>query len=320
MVKKGKAVNYLRSGSYHKAMKNMAVSEKTMKALRDIGLTEYERTAYLFLLTSGPRTANQISKSSGLPYSKIYDILTSLEEKGWTEVKHDRPKRYYPKPPSEALEAMKMQFENTLSNNVSQILTELKPLYEEKEIQERPDIWIVRGEFNILARFASRVREADPDFLVVNDCDKTLRYVFERAKILDMNIQLGRDLVRNYNLKDFSSAIRGRAVVDLSDFHEYGVAGISELSRFTLAPPSFSAKWPAGKTIDARQSHEALKKDILVPKRRGFPKFTMTALEIHKKDKGGLLFSPVVGLHENVAELDFESMFPNIIINHNISY
>jgi DNA polymerase elongation subunit (family B) len=46
----------------------------------------------------------------------------------------------------------------------------------------------------------------------------------------------------------------------------------------------------------------------------------MTAREIHEKDKGGLLFSPVVGLHENVAELDFESMFPNIILRHNISY
>jgi HTH-type transcriptional regulator, sugar sensing transcriptional regulator len=130
----------------------MAVSEKTKKALREIGLTEYESTAYLFLLSSGARTANQISKSSSLPYSKIYDVLTNLEEKGWVEIKSDRPKKYYPKPPSEALEAMKMQVVNSLSNNVTQILTELKPIYEEKGLQERPDIWIVRGEFNILAK------------------------------------------------------------------------------------------------------------------------------------------------------------------------
>jgi len=144
----------------------MTVSEKTRKALREIGLTEYESTAYLFLLTSGPRTANQISKSSGLPYSKIYDVLTSLEEKGWIEVKSDRPKRYYPKPPSEALEAMKMQVVNTLSNNVNQILNELKPLYEEKGIQERPDIWIVRGEFNILAKMREVLNASKSEVMI----------------------------------------------------------------------------------------------------------------------------------------------------------
>ena len=71
----------------------MAVSEKTKRALREIGLTEYETVAYLFLLTSGSKTANQIGKSTGLPYSKIYDVLTSLEEKGWVDVESGRPKR-----------------------------------------------------------------------------------------------------------------------------------------------------------------------------------------------------------------------------------
>ncbi|MEM2849213.1 MAG: DNA polymerase domain-containing protein, partial [Candidatus Bathyarchaeia archaeon] len=30
--------------------------------------------------------------------------------------------------------------------------------------------------------------------------------------------------------------------------------------------------------------------------------------------------SPVLGLHENVAELDFESMYPSLIVRYNISY
>lgn len=175
-------------------------------------------------------------------------------------------------------------------------------------------------EAEALSKFSSRVGELDPDFLVVKDCEETLRYIFERARILGVSLQLGRETVKSYNPREAASAIRGRAVADLGDFLEYGVAGICELSRFTLAPPTFSAKWPAGKTIDARQCYEALRKDILVPKRRGYPRFAMTAMEIHEKDKGGLLFSPVVGLHENVAELDFESTFPNIIIRHNISY
>ncbi len=175
------------------------------------------------------------------------------------------------------------------------------------------------SEDNILTMFSSRTRELDPDFLVANDCVETLRYIFRRAYALGLDLQLGRLPTKGYASR-LENNVRGRALVDLDAFMEYGVAGITEFSRFTLAPPTFSAKWPAGKKIDARQSFEAMRKDILVPERRGYPRFSMTAKEIYEKDKGGLLFSPVVGLHENVAELDFESMFPNIILHHNISY
>ncbi|MFH0748631.1 MAG: DNA polymerase domain-containing protein [Candidatus Bathyarchaeota archaeon] len=176
------------------------------------------------------------------------------------------------------------------------------------------------AEENILTSFAARVGELDPDFLVAPNWEEELRYILERAEILEINLQLGRELIKENNPENVVSAVRGRSLIYMNDFLECGVAGISELSRFTLAPPTFAAKWPAGKTIDARQSYEALKKEILVPKKRGFPRFAMTAREIHEKDKGGLLFSPIIGLHDNVAELDFESMFPNIIIHHNISY
>ena len=60
----------------------MPISERTKKALRDIGLTGYESIAYLHLVITGPSAANQISNSTGLPYSKIYDVLTNLEKKG----------------------------------------------------------------------------------------------------------------------------------------------------------------------------------------------------------------------------------------------
>ena len=138
----------------------MSITEKTKRALREIGLTGYESTAYLFLLESGPATAGYISKSTSLPYSKIYNILMALEEKGWIDVASGRPKRYFPKSPSEALEATTLQVESTLVNNVNQILNELQPLYSGRELQERPDIWIVRGEFNIIAKIKEYIGEA----------------------------------------------------------------------------------------------------------------------------------------------------------------
>jgi len=46
----------------------------------------------------------------------------------------------------------------------------------------------------------------------------------------------------------------------------------------------------------------------------------LTAKEVAYTDHGALILSPKVGLHENVGELDFKSLFPSIVVKHNISY
>jgi sugar-specific transcriptional regulator TrmB len=144
----------------------MPITERAKRSLREIGLTKYESTAYQFLLLSGPTAASQICKATGLPYSKIYNVLTGLERKGWVEIESGRPKRYYPKPPSEALEATRLRVEQALAHNVDQLLEELQPLYSQKEVQERPDIWIIRGEFNILARIREMLGETERELMI----------------------------------------------------------------------------------------------------------------------------------------------------------
>jgi DNA polymerase alpha subunit A len=39
-----------------------------------------------------------------------------------------------------------------------------------------------------------------------------------------------------------------------------------------------------------------------------------------KIKKGGIIFSPKIGLHENVAVLDYENEYANLILKHNLSY
>ncbi len=46
---------------------------------------------------------------------------------------------------------------------------------------------------------------------------------------------------------------------------------------------------------------------------------TKTALDLLHSDQGGLIYQPLVGLHQNVAELDFVSMYPSIMVHCNIS-
>jgi sugar-specific transcriptional regulator TrmB len=144
----------------------MSITEGTTKALQDLGLTQYETKAYLTLLQKGTMTARETSEISSVPYSKIYEVLGSLEKKGWIETESGRPSKHYPRSPIDALETTRLKRESLLKSQETQILRELTPLFERRESQERPDIWIVRGEFNILSKIRETAGRSTKEILV----------------------------------------------------------------------------------------------------------------------------------------------------------
>src|SRR5947208_3450272 len=60
----------------------MSLSERALSALKELGLTGTEVKAYISLLRGGTMTANDVSRDARIPYSKVYEALESLHEKG----------------------------------------------------------------------------------------------------------------------------------------------------------------------------------------------------------------------------------------------
>ena len=58
----------------------MSPVQRLAESLGNLGLTEYEISAYAALLSGGWNTASEISRASGVPQSRIYDILDLLEK------------------------------------------------------------------------------------------------------------------------------------------------------------------------------------------------------------------------------------------------
>jgi len=143
----------------------LPITDRVRRSLQEFGLTDYEIRSYTSLLEIGPATASELSEASDVPYSKIYEVLGSLEKKGWIESEHGRPSKYYPKPPSVAMEITKSQLENALKTNEALIHDELQPLYEKKGVREHPDIWIVRGNFNVLAKIRETIEHVQKEIL-----------------------------------------------------------------------------------------------------------------------------------------------------------
>jgi sugar-specific transcriptional regulator TrmB len=141
-------------------------SDTVRRVLQELGLTEYETETYIALLRGGVLTASEVSEQSNVPYSKIYETLNSLERKGWIEVEHGRPSKYFPKSPAEALSMTKLRFEDKLHGWEKTVAAELQPIFEQREIREKPDIWILRGELNVVAKLREMIDNARNEVMI----------------------------------------------------------------------------------------------------------------------------------------------------------
>jgi sugar-specific transcriptional regulator TrmB len=144
----------------------MSLSDKTRKALEKVGLTSYEIKTYASLLKTGPITASDLSQKSGVPYSKIYEVLGTLEEKGWIGSDDSRPTQYFAKSPATAIQSTKQLFESDFQNSEDTIIKELTPLYEQSGTSERPDIWIISGVINIATKILEMVDSCRNEVLI----------------------------------------------------------------------------------------------------------------------------------------------------------
>ena len=115
----------------------MIVSQEFLGKLKDFGLNSYESKLWVALLSRGVSTAGELSDISNVPRSRTYDVLESLEKKGFIIVKVGKPIKYLAVSPGEVVERVKKRVlkeaqekSNTLTNlKDSEVLTELNSLH-----------------------------------------------------------------------------------------------------------------------------------------------------------------------------------------------
>ena len=66
-----------------------------LEVAKKLGLNEYESKAYLCLLERGEASASSVSTLGGIPRARVYDVLASLEKKGFVEKKAIKPVSYF---------------------------------------------------------------------------------------------------------------------------------------------------------------------------------------------------------------------------------
>ena len=179
--------------------------------------------------------------------------------------------------------------------------------------QYNPDLILTRwGDTWLLPRLLELSKEWNIPIPFNRDNSQDLTILVERSYF-----SYGQIVYRGQQLHLF-----GRWHIDSNNallYQEFELDGIYETARVTRLPVQVSARVSPGTGISSMQIITALQNGILVPWRKQQGERFKTALELIQRDQGGIVYQPLVGVHKNVAELDFVSMYPGLMVKFNIS-
>ena len=184
------------------------------------------------------------------------------------------------------------------------------------------------------------IKEKDPDVIVTNGGDSFLfTYLAQRAlknNVLS-KLVLGREKANINVLKkrgtsyfsygrvyyrDAPQRLLGRLHIDVENcglYADYGLEGLIEVARTCRIPLHRASRVTIGTCMTAIQLYQAMKDDVLIPWNKSEPENFKTAMDLLVADRGGFYFEPKAGIHDNVGEIDFSSMYPMLMLKKNIS-
>ncbi|MDJ0275097.1 MAG: DNA polymerase domain-containing protein [Nitrososphaerota archaeon] len=198
----------------------------------------------------------------------------------------------------------------------------------EEAVLDGDEVSVLEGLAGLLARW-------DPDVLLVRGGDQfVMRYLLHRARCIGMKLEMGRAPSRNrpgppevywsygrVYRRHRPFRLRGRVHVDPENsftFAHTGLHGVIEVARTCVVPLHDAARYTIGQCMTSLQYEVAHRWGVLVPSKPTRTLYLRLS-DLLLMDRGGLTLDHRPGVYWNVAELDFQSMYPMIMTRFNVS-
>lgn len=219
----------------------MIVKEEFLSRLRKIfDLNLYEVKVWTALLSRGVSTAGELSTISDVPRSRTYDILESLEKKGFIVMKLGKPIKFVALKPEEVIERVKRNLVKTAQEKSvrleklkeGDVLGELSTLFTTgvKYVEPSDLSGSLRGRQNMYNHLDMMVRDAEKSITIVTTKDglnrklESLYPSFEKAKkrgvkiriaapIDSANIKVAKALKKVAEIKNINLNLKARFII-----------------------------------------------------------------------------------------------------------
>jgi len=176
------------------------------KLRRYFGLNLYEVKIWTALLSRGVSTAGELSDIADVPRSRSYDVLESLEKKGFAVMKIGKPIKYLAVDPSEVVERVKKNISNDAKERVdrledlkeTEVIGELANLHTQGvELTEPHDMsGSLRGRHNLYNHMELTLRSAEKSVTIMTTTGGFMRKsegfkpIFEQLKKRGVDIKI----------------------------------------------------------------------------------------------------------------------------------
>ena len=141
-----------------------------ISTLSRLGLNQYEAKAYISLLSIGTPTAGELAEGAKIPRSRVYDVLASLEDKGFVVSRSGRPTKYKATNPSELIGVVKNHRQEDFKKNMDELdnlsdvvirqFSEVSSK-DSQNIRASDMAWTIQGNANIYSKINSLLEKAD---------------------------------------------------------------------------------------------------------------------------------------------------------------
>ena len=210
----------------------MIVKDELLNKLRRyFCLNLYEVKIWAALLSRGVSTAGELSDIANVPRSRSYDVLESLEKKGFVIHKLGKPIKYIAIPPKDVVDRVKKNLKKDAEEKVerlndlkdSDLLKELNLLHTQGiELVEPTDLsGSLRGRHNLYSHLELTLKNAEKSVTLMTTSEgfmrkvEGLKPVFEKLKKRGIKIRIAAPMTKE--TKDALKDISGVAEVRTTD-------------------------------------------------------------------------------------------------------
>ena len=212
----------------------MIIKDEFLSRLRKIfDLNLYEAKVWTALLSRGQSTAGELSNISDVPRSRTYDILESLEKKGFIVMKIGKPIKFIALKPEEVVERVKRNLvveAHEKSKRLEQlkgddVLEELGSIFNNgiKFVEPSDLSGSLRGRQNMYNHIDMMLRGAEKSITLVTTSEglnrklEALMPAFEKAKKRGVSIKIAAPVNTDNEkvAKDFSKVAEVKNSTDM---------------------------------------------------------------------------------------------------------
>jgi sugar-specific transcriptional regulator TrmB len=148
--------------------------EEARFCLERLGMTQYEAKVYLALLAEHPATAYTISRNSGVPHSRVYEVARRLIAKYLVIQADTDPERFSPIPPDDLIEKLVMDHDRAVEG--------LKDQLERVSFQsDFEPVWTVPGRTEVIEK-AREIIESAVEQIFIGVWDEELEELIDQLK------------------------------------------------------------------------------------------------------------------------------------------